>query len=83
MAALKRTELMEEELDQVSAGLELDIMKVYELASNYGSAEDALRAVRDHVGSTVLNKIKDNWETIDQSEKIPDQVKHMVAHFVL
>ena len=27
MAALKRTELMEEELNQVSAGLELDIMK--------------------------------------------------------
>ena len=83
MAALIRKELMEEELDQVSAGLELDIMKIYELASNYGNAEDALRAVRDHVGSTVITKIKDNWETIDKSERIPDQVKNMVAHFVL
>lgn len=83
MAENKRTELMEEELDQVSAGLELDIMKVYELVSNYGSAEDALRMVRDHVGSTVITKIKDNWEIIDRSERIPDQVKSMVARFVL
>lgn len=83
MAKYERTELMEEEIDQVSAGLELDLMKVYELASTYGSAEDALRSVRDHVGATVMTKIRDNWETIDKSERIPDQVKSLVARFVL
>ena len=37
MARYEKKELMEEELNLVNAGLELDIMKVYELASNYGS----------------------------------------------
>ena len=83
MAEFEITELIEDEIDQVSAGLELDIMKVYELASNYGSAEDALRSVRDHVGATVMTRLRDNWDIIDKSEKIPDCVKNIVAHFVL
>ena len=83
MAEYEKKELMEKELDQVSAGLELDIMKIYELASNYGSAEDALRTVRDHVGETVITKIRDNWERIDSSQRIPDKVKGIVARYIL
>ena len=83
MAKYEKKELMDEELDLVNAGLELDIMKVYELVSTYGSAEDALRSVRDHVGDTVIAKIRNNWDTIDASEKIPDKVKEIVARFIL
>ena len=83
MDKYERKELMEDEVEQISAGLEMDIMKLYELVSNYGDAENALRNIRDHVGETVLTKIRDNWDTINSSERIPDQVKSIVARYII